>query len=38
MRMTGAERRQVMGVVIFIAVTVAAFAVLGVAQKLVERL
>jgi len=27
-----------MGVVIFIAVTVAVFAVLGLAQKLVERL
>jgi hypothetical protein len=38
MRMTGAERRQEMGVVIFIVLTVAAFAVLGLAQKLVERL
>ncbi|MDT5260165.1 MAG: hypothetical protein QOD10_5245 [Mycobacterium sp.] len=38
MRMTGAERRQDMGVVIFIVLTVAAFAVLGLAQKLVERL
>ena len=33
-----AERRQVMGVVIFIVLTVAVFAVLGLAQKLVERL
>jgi hypothetical protein len=33
-----AERRQVMGVVIFIGLTVAVFAVLGLAQKLVERL
>jgi hypothetical protein len=38
MRMTGAERRQVMGVVIFVVLTVAVFAVLGLAQKLVERL
>jgi hypothetical protein len=38
MRRTGAERRQVMGVVIFIVLTVAVFAILGLAQKLVERL
>jgi hypothetical protein len=38
MRMTGAERGQVMGVVIFVVLTVAVFAVLGLAQKLVERL
>jgi hypothetical protein len=33
-----AERRQVMGVVIFVVLTVAVFAMLGLAQKLVERL
>jgi hypothetical protein len=38
MRRTGAERRQVMGVAIFVVLTVAVFAVLGLAQKLVERL
>ena len=33
-----AERRYEMGVAIFIVLTVAVFAVLGLAQKLVERL
>jgi hypothetical protein len=34
---TGAERRQ-MGVLAFIVLTVAVFALLGLAQKLAERL
>ena len=38
MRVIGAERRQEMGVLIYVLLTVAVFAVLGLAQKLVERL
>ncbi len=37
MHVTGAERRQD-GRVVYIVLTVAVFAVLGLAQKLVERL
>ncbi|WP_197502161.1 hypothetical protein [Mycobacterium sp. E2733] len=41
MHATGAERRQdglKMGIVAFVALTVAVFAALGLVQKLVERL
>jgi hypothetical protein len=38
MHMTGTRNGDKMGVVIFIVLTVAVFAVLGLTQKLVERL